>query len=93
MAAKTTKKTPSFEAGLETLESIAKQMESADLPLDELMKLYEDGLKLAKDLETRLQAARGRMLEIRKGQDGKPVAADCTIEQQISMIPAQEEEA
>lgn len=91
MAAKTTKKAPSFEAGLETLEGIAQQMENADLPLDELMKLYEDGLKLAKDLETRLEAARGRMQEIRKGQDGKPEAVDCTIEQQMSLIPAQEE--
>ncbi len=91
MAAKTNKKPPSFETGLETLEAIATQMENADLPLDELMKLYEEGLKLAKDLENRLQSARGRMLEIRKGQDGKPEAAECTIEQQISMIPAQEE--
>lgn len=92
MAARSSKKTPSFENGLETLETIAKQMETADLPLEELMKLYEEGLKLAGDLETRLQAARGRMLEIRKGQDGQPEAADCTIEQQMSMIPAQEEE-
>lgn len=91
MAAKTTKKAPSFEDGLEMLEGIAQQMENADLPLDELMKLYEDGLKLAKDLETRLEAARGRMQEIRKGQDGKPEAVDCTIEQQMSLIPAQEE--
>lgn len=91
MAAKTNKKPPSFETGLETLEAIATQMENADLPLDELMKLYEEGLKLAKDLENRLQSARGRMLEIRKGQDGKPEADECSIEQQISMIPAQEE--
>ncbi len=91
MAGKTSKKAPSFEAGLEALETIAQQMESADLPLEELMKLYEDGLKLAQDLESRLQAARGRMQEIRKGQDGKPEAAPCTIEQQTSMLSAQEE--
>lgn len=91
MAGKSSKKTPSFEAGLETLETIAQQMESAELPLEELMKLYEDGLRLAQDLECRLQVARGRMQEIRKGQEGKPEAVPCTIEQQTSMIPAQEE--
>lgn len=91
MAAKTSKKMPTFETGLETLETIAQQMETAELPLEDLMKLYEEGLKLAQDLETRLQAARGRMQEIRKGQDGKPEAVPCSIEQQTSMIPAQEE--
>ena len=91
MAAKTSKKVPTFETGLETLETIAQQMETAELPLEDLMKLYEEGLKLAQDLETRLQAARGRMQEIRKGQDGKPEAVPCSIEQQTSMIPAQEE--
>lgn len=91
MAAKTSKKVPTFETGLETLETIAQQMETADLPLEDLMKLYEDGLKLAQDLENRLQAACGRMQEIRKGQDGKPEAVPCSIEQQTSMIPAQEE--
>ena len=91
MAAKTSKKVPTFENGLETLETIAQQMETADLPFEDLMKLYEEGLKLAQDLETRLQSARGRMQEIRKGQDGKPEAVPCSIEQQTSMIPAQEE--
>ena len=47
MAGKTSKKALSFENGLEMLENIAQQMESSDKPLDELMKLYEEGLKLA----------------------------------------------
>lgn len=93
MAGKTTKKAPSFETGLEMLESIAQRMESTDQPLEELMKLYEEGLKLAQDLEERLQSARGRMLEIRKSQNGKPEAVPCGIEQQISLIPSEEDEA
>ena len=55
MAGKSTKKPATFEAGLETLEKIAQQMESADLPLDELMKLYEEGLTLSHELESRLR--------------------------------------
>lgn len=93
MAGKTTKKAPSFENGLEMLESIAQRMESAEQPLDELMKLYEEGLKLANDLEERLQSARGRMMEIRQSQSGKPEAVACGIEQQISLIPSEEDEA
>ena len=93
MAGKSTKKVPSFETGLEMLESIAQKMESAEQPLDELMKLYEEGLKLAQDLEERLQSARGKMQEIRKNQNGKPEAVPCGIEQQISLIPSKEDEA
>ena len=93
MAGKSTKKPATFEAGLETLEKIAQQMESADLPLDELMKLYEEGLTLSHELENRLQAARGRMQEIRKGADGKPEAVDSTIEQQMTLLPSEEDEA
>lgn len=93
MAGKTTKKAPSFENGLEMLEGIAQKMESAEQPLDELMKLYEEGLKLANDLEERLQSARGRMLEIRKNQSGKPEAVPCDIEQQLSLVPSEEDEA
>ncbi|MBR4067660.1 MAG: exodeoxyribonuclease VII small subunit [Clostridia bacterium] len=93
MAGKTSKKALSFENGLEMLENIAQQMESSDKPLDELMKLYEEGLKLAQDLETRLQSARGRMQEIRKNQGGKPEAVPCDVEQQISLLPSEEDEA
>ena len=41
------KKTVTFEQGLERLELIAGQMEKSDLPLDELLKLYEEGMKLS----------------------------------------------
>ena len=92
MAGKSTKKPATFEAGLETLERIAQQMESAELPLDELMKLYEEGLTLSHELESRLQAAKGRMQEIRKGPDGKPEATESTVEQQMTLIPAEEDD-
>lgn len=93
MAGKSTKKPSTFEAGLEALEKIAQQMEEATLPLDELMKLYEEGLTLSGELEARLKAARGRMQEIRKGTDGKPVATDSTVEQQMTLLPAEEDKA
>ena len=55
------KKTASFESGLERLEPIAVQMETSDIPLDDLMALYEEGMKLAKELEGKLNEAAGRM--------------------------------
>lgn len=91
MAGKSAKKPVTFEAGLEMLEKIAQQMEDAALPLDELLKLYEEGLSLSQELEKRLNDARGRMMEIRKGADGKPEAVESSVEQQMTLLPAEEE--
>ena len=36
-----------FEAGLEQLEAIVKEMESGDLPLERALELFERGAKLS----------------------------------------------
>ena len=54
------KKTVTFEQGLERLELIAGQMEKSDLPLDELLKLYEEGMKLSAELTSKLDEIDGR---------------------------------
>ena len=63
------KKTVTFEQGLERLELIAGQMEKSDLPLDELLKLYEEGMKLSAELTSKLDEINGRMQEVQMGQE------------------------
>lgn len=79
MAAK--KKALSFEDGLKRLEAIAGQMEQGELPLDELLSLYEEGLKLSGELTQKLDAAEGRMMEVRQGHNGVPVVESMTEEE------------
>ncbi len=38
----------SFEAGLQTLEAIVKEMEGGELPLERALELFERGVKLTK---------------------------------------------
>lgn len=45
---------PSFEETLERLESIVAKMESGDLKLEDSLKLFEEGMKLTKDCNQRL---------------------------------------
>ena len=40
-------KQPSFEASIARLEEIARIMESGDITLEESIKLYEEGMRLA----------------------------------------------
>ena len=85
MAAKKSK-TLSFEEGLERLENIAGDMEKGELALDELLKLYEEGMKLSAELNRKLEAAESRMMEIKMGRDGEPVATESDVAQQQTLL-------
>ena len=46
-----------FEASLAKLEEIVNKINDQSLGLDESLKLYEEGTKIVKELETALKAA------------------------------------
>ena len=60
MAART-KKTESFEDGLNRLEEMAQEMETSQLPLEELLKRYEEGVKLAGELTGKLETMKAAL--------------------------------
>ena len=86
------KKTPSFEEGLEHLEAIAGQMERGELPLDELLKLYEEGMKLSKELSQKLDAASSRMMEVRIDRTREVTIQESDIAQQQSLLDGLKDE-
>ncbi len=83
MPARTVKKTASFEEELQKLEGMAAQMEQSELPLEELMKLYEQGVALTAELKKRLEGMQATLKEIRVSAADE--AADQPMEGQISM--------
>ncbi|MDP6905124.1 MAG: exodeoxyribonuclease VII small subunit [Verrucomicrobiota bacterium] len=72
-AKKTTKKSEeiSFEEAAEKLESIVEAMESDELPLEKLLVQYEQGAKLAKICEDKLEAAEKRITQLDKNMGGE----------------------
>lgn len=48
---------PTFESGLDELEKIVKQMESADLPLERALELFEKGVALSDKCRKQLEEA------------------------------------
>lgn len=50
-----------FEEAMGQLESIVEAMESEKLPLDDLVKNYEEGTKLLKICQNRIDAAQKRI--------------------------------
>jgi exodeoxyribonuclease VII small subunit len=60
---------PSFEECLQRLEVIVKEMERGDLPLEQSLKLFEEGVALSASCRKELEAAEGR-IEILLKDDG-----------------------
>lgn len=57
-----------FEDALERLEDIVKKMEAGDLPLDEGLKSFEEGIKLIRFCQAKLDEAE-RRVEILLGKE------------------------
>jgi exodeoxyribonuclease VII small subunit len=54
-------KPPTFEVGLHELETIIKEMESGELPLERALDLFERGMKLSAICRKRLEEAETRV--------------------------------
>jgi len=62
--------TKTFEASLNELEKIVKQLEDGDMPLEESLKLFEDGVRLSRECRERLTNAERRIEVLMREADG-----------------------
>ena len=67
-----TKELP-FEEALQKLESIVETMESGDLPLETLLARFEEGTRLVKTCQTKLEDAELKISKLEKNAAGEPV--------------------
>ena len=62
-----------FESGLQQLESIVKEMEGGELPLERALELFERGMKLSDACRKQLQDAETRVeILIRRAGEMQP---------------------
>jgi exodeoxyribonuclease VII small subunit len=80
-----------FEAAMKRLEQIVEQMESGDLPLEELIVRYEEGMKLVKVCQERLAAAEQRIEIITRNSAGKPVVKEFEVAGAAAPVAVQPE--
>ena len=62
----------SFEAGLDQLDAVVKQLESGELPLDRALELFEKGVQLSDTCRKQLEDAETRVETLIR-KDGKIV--------------------
>lgn len=59
-----------FESSLGELERIVRKLEDGEMSLEESLKLFEDGVKLARECQERLDQAERRIEVLLKDADG-----------------------
>lgn len=80
MTARKETKQPSFEASLRRLEDIVDQLERGDVPLEESLTMYEEGIRLSKICVEKLQQAELRIKKLGKDLQGNLELVDEELE-------------
>ena len=77
-----TVKPKDFETALKKLEEIVKDLEEGELSLEKSLERYEQGVRLARFCNAKLNEADARIEMLQKNESGEPVQdADGTIRQ------------
>ena len=63
-----------FEAALARLEEIVRSLESGELALEQSLKLFEEGVKLARVCNARLEDAERKVEVLLKDKNGRITA-------------------
>ena len=64
-----------FESNLKQLEEIVTQLEGGDLTLDRALELFEEGVKISRYCNAKLEEAERKVEVLLKSSDGSMVEA------------------
>ena len=64
-----------FEASLTALEQIVRELERGELPLERSLELFEQGVRLSRECQERLQAAERRIEVLLRDGEGRAAVA------------------
>ena len=73
---------PSFEKAIQRLEQIVADMERAELPLEDVLKKYEEGTRLVRFCSQKLEEAEKKIELLTKKADGSATLKPFTGEEE-----------
>ena len=71
-------KSVSFEKSIERLDAIVRSLEQGNVPLEQALKLFQEGTDLVKTCDEMLSEAELQVVKLMKGADGAPVETEYT---------------
>lgn len=66
----------SFEESMGRLEQIVRSLEQGNVPLEESLKLFEEGTRLVRDCGNLLDEAELKVKQVMTASDGSPILED-----------------
>ncbi|HEX8173852.1 MAG TPA: exodeoxyribonuclease VII small subunit [Pyrinomonadaceae bacterium] len=66
----------SFEGSLTALEKIVRELERGDLPLERSLELFEEGVRLSRECQERLNSAERRIELLLHDNEGQPIISE-----------------
>ena len=83
---------PTFEEAMARLEEIVRELEEAELPLEKSLKIFEEGVRLSRLLNSKLNEAEGKVEILLQDEEGKKVARPFSTGEEASSEEGDEEE-
>jgi len=83
---------PTFEQALQQLEQVVQKLEKGELPLEESLALYEDGIRLSRLCHGKLEEAEGRIETLLKDARGEPALDADGRPKTAPLAPPEDEE-
>ena len=63
-----------FEQALEALVERVRKLEAGELPLEDALEVFEQGIEFTRECHEKLDAAEGRILELTRGDNDEITA-------------------
>ena len=82
-----------FEGQLASLERIVRELERGDLPLERSLELFEQGVRLSRECQERLNEAERRIEVLLRGGDGSTIAVPFESDELIEDEPEADDES
>lgn len=80
-----------FEASLAALEKVVRELERGDLALEESLKLFEQGVKLSRECQERLNQAERRVEVLLRDTEGRPVLSAFDNDEKVLRLSEESE--
>jgi len=84
---------PAFETQLASLERIVRELERGDLPLEQSLELFEQGVRLSRECQERLNEAERRIEVLLRGGDGGTIAVPFGSDELVEDEDADDDES
>ena len=86
-------KPKNFESSLEELEGIVRELEQGELTLEKSLELFEQGVKLSRECQERLNQAERRIEMLTRDNQGRAIVTAFEPESELSAATSVDDES